>query len=165
METKICPNCKAKDTTDFSTCRHCNYRYDYVAPNRDEGFDVGKMLKHPAGFIIFLVLCAVVFKPLRDIAIGAAVNKQVDSISSDLETSTQKLKANPKDYDALIKRGDALMVVFHTDGAVADYTAAIAARPGSAEAYRKRAEAYKALNDSAAEQKDLQMAEKLELGH
>jgi tetratricopeptide (TPR) repeat protein len=162
METKKCPSCGKSDTTDFSTCRFCQERYDYIPKTQKEEFDIGAALRSPIGFFIFLVLVAVVFKPVRDLVMGAAVVNQIDNTHQAITVNTAKLKQNPKDYDALINRGDAYMVMFKSNLAAEDYSAAIAVRPISAEAYRKRADAYKALSDNVNAEKDLQKAATLE---
>jgi hypothetical protein len=158
-----CPKCNQTDRTDFSKCRFCGTRYDAVITKASGGgVDVGGFLRSWPGFIVLLVIVAFVARPIRNMLIGTAVNSSVQGTSQTITDSNAALQANPKDFDALVKRGDAYMVVFRTDKAVEDYTAAIALRPKSAELYRKRAAAYDALSNADGAKQDIEAAKALE---
>jgi thiol-disulfide isomerase/thioredoxin len=42
---KICPSCRQKDMTSFSTCRFCGTRYDAIIPKQKSEFDERIILK------------------------------------------------------------------------------------------------------------------------
>ena len=124
---------------------------------------MGEFLRSPIGWIVFLIIVAFVLKPVRNFLVGAAVHQANVDTATILRTSADALKKNPADYDALMKRGDAYITMFQANLAVGDFTAAIALRPKSADAYLKRAAAYEALGEQALAQKDRDTANSL--GH
>lgn len=157
--SKQCPRCSKKDITDFSTCRFCGTHYDFVPQKQKNGFDLGQFLRSRWGMRIcfFTIIPLAIFG--RNLFMGAAVRTVLTDSTSTISDTTIALRQNPRDCEALVKRGDAYMVVFRAKQAVDDYSSAIAIRPHSADLYRKRAAAYEALAKLEEARKDRQTAD------
>jgi tetratricopeptide (TPR) repeat protein len=82
---------------------------------------------------------------LVEILIGYGALTAIKEIKTDSKTvikdTTNILRQNPRNYDALTRRGYAYFSLFKPKDAISDYTSALGILP-SAELYRKRADAY-----------------------
>lgn len=153
--SKRCPKCNQVDITDFSDCRFCGTRYDWVRPQKH--FDAGAFIRSPISVIILLYFLA----RGVDMLAQAGIKHLASDARNTIAATTNTLKQDPNNYDALVKRGYAYYVLGKWDMAVNDYTAAIAVQPRLAEAYRKRADAYDAMSNSDTARKDRETAASL----
>jgi len=163
--TKICPNkiCHQKDITDFSTCRYCGAKYDMSDVKqryRQNDFNFGDFIRKPSGYIILLV-SIIVLGFCREGIIDMLTGKIEKNAASTIKTETDVLSADPQNYDALIKRGDAYWATEETKLAFDDYSSAIKANPALPIAYEKRAIMYDAMSNFESAKQDRQTAKSL----
>jgi hypothetical protein len=153
-----CRRCLKIDKTDFSKCRHCGTKYDWTPPNK--GGSSGANFWKGVGLIVSLFVVGYLMRgslgPVLAMLQGN-VNVQNEAIVAE---TTEILKKDPKNVDALSRRASAEFDMFRADLAEKDLTTAIGISP-SAALYTKRATVYQSLTHEDKAAADRKMAEQL----
>ncbi|MBY0546693.1 MAG: hypothetical protein K2W95_05345 [Candidatus Obscuribacterales bacterium] len=119
-------------------------------------YDTARYAKLGLGGTIALFLILKFF-PL---ALDGMVARGFATSEDTIRQTTEVLRANPNDFDALVKRGYAYYTVTRCGKAIEDYTKALAVRR-SADVLRKRADAYEFAQQSQEAAKDRKEAAEL----
>lgn len=108
-----------------------------------------------AGTIALLIVLK-----LFPLALDSMVTQGLATSENTISQTTEELKTNPNNFDALVKRGYAYYTVTSCDKAIEDYTKALAVRR-SADVLRKRADAYEFAQQTQESARDRKEADAL----